>query len=74
MSGKDMFDDGQPQSGTAGFPRTAAVYPIEALGQTVDMLLLDANTGIRYAKNTFLIAQFPGQGNLATFRYNGWHC
>src|SRR5690606_18073865 len=41
-----MLDDGQPESRTLCFPRPAFIHPIEALGKTRYMFLLDADATI----------------------------
>jgi hypothetical protein len=42
VSVDDVLDDGEAEAGAAGRPRTAAVHPVEALGQARDVLARDA--------------------------------
>ena len=36
MAGKHVLDDGESQSGAAGFARAATIDPVEALGETLE--------------------------------------
>jgi len=60
-----MLDDGETQSGAAGFPRTAAVHAIKPLGEARNMLGSNAFAGIAHGKHAFAIAQLPGKGDVA---------
>src|SRR5947208_3906376 len=58
-----MLDDGEPQSGAAGRARSASVDTIEALGQTRNVLVGDADTGVDDAEFAAVGAHPPSERN-----------
>lgn len=68
MAGQDMLDDGQSQSGAAGFARTTAIDPVEAFGQARQVLCGNADAGIGHDKLAATLMDSPDQIDFAARR------
>ena len=61
MARQHVLDDRQTQPGAAGFPRTAAVHAVEALGQARHVLRRDADAGVGHREFAGPLAHAPDE-------------
>ena len=64
MARKDVFDDSKPKPGATRFAAAAAIYTIKTLGKSIQMLLLNAYTRVKYAKYCPISICLPVNKNI----------
>ena len=63
-----MFDDGESETGTAGFAIAIIAYPVKSFSNTGDIPVWDTNTFIFNTKYQTLRGLLPGDNDTAFFR------
>lgn len=68
---ENMFDDSKPKTGTTTLTRAPLINPVETLGETWNMLLLDADSRIQNAEYGRVALHEPPDFNHTTWRCVG---